>query len=356
MPFFNREKDKKYLKAVLKGEPSLVYFIYGPINSGKTTLLLKVFEELPENFAVFYINFRWRYVEGVKDLIQVLFRVKREKEKLSVFLEKVLKNGAKLLEKLGGIPIPEEVFDLLFRKTERMEDVFAFLKDYFGMVVDKGYTPVFVLDEMQTIKEVINASGRPVIQELFNFLVGLTKETHLCHCLCSTSDCLFIEEIHASARLEGRAKYILVDDLEKEDAFKAYEGFGFKNKEVIWKYIGGKLGDMVKLHEDLKAEIKEEEALENMLRTETSRLSALLRSLRYAPLEVTIRERRFKVDYEDLLRTLAAFKEKEKLEAEEIEEPVLIGGVRENLFFYNPVEGTVRLQSRLMWNAVNRIT
>ncbi len=355
MPFFNREKDIKYLKAVLSGEPNLVYFVYGPINSGKTTLLLKVFEELPENYRVFYINFRWRYVEEVKDLIQVLFRVKGESEKLSVFLEKILKGGVELLGRLGGIPIPEEVFELLFRRTEKVEDVFAFLRDYFSIVVDKGYSPVLVIDEMQTIKEIINASGRPVIQELFNFLVGLTKESHLCHCLCATSDCLFIESIYTDARLEGRAKYILVDDLEKKEAFKAYEGFGFKNKEVVWKHIGGKLGDMVKLYEDLKAEIEEEKALGNMLKTEISRLSALLRSLRYAPLEVTIREKRFKVGYEDLLRALAVFKEKEKLKAEEIEEPVLIGGVKENLFFYNPVEGAVRLQSRLMWNAVNKV-
>ena len=202
MPFYNREDDIRRMKAVLSGEPNLVYFVYGPINSGKTVLLIKVFEELPQEYCVFYINFRWRYVEGVKDLIQVLFRVKNEKEKLPIFLEKVLKGGAKLLEKLGGIPIPQEIFDLLFRQTQKAEDVFAFLKDYFTLVLEKGYKPVFVLDEMQTIKEVLNTAGKPIIHELFNFLIGLTKETHLCHCLCATSDCLFIEEIYANAILK----------------------------------------------------------------------------------------------------------------------------------------------------------
>ena len=63
--FVNREKDKEKVKRLLSGRPNLVYFVYGPINSGKTTLLMKVFEELPENYCVFYINFRWRDVQRV---------------------------------------------------------------------------------------------------------------------------------------------------------------------------------------------------------------------------------------------------------------------------------------------------
>ena len=348
MPFYNREKEIKQMKAVLSGEPNLVYFVYGPINSGKTALLMKVFEELPENYRVFYINFRWRYVEDVKDLIQVLFRVKGEKEKLPAFLEKILKGGAKLLEKLGGIPIPEEVFDLLFRRTEKMEDVFAFLKDYFSLVVDKGYTPIFVLDEMQTIKEIINASGKPIIHELFNFLVGLTKEIHLCHSLCSTSDCLFIEEIYSSARLEGRAEYVLVDDLNKEEAFEVYEKFGFEDKELVWDYIGGKLGDMVKLFERKKRGEKEEEALMEMLKNEAGRL----RWIKWKKLGKT------KDGGGKKWQLLKIFKKKEELDRIEVEEnnfDDLLFWVEENILFYNPVGNTVKPQSRLIQKAIKEL-
>ena len=163
--FVNRERELREVKALLSGRPNLVYFVYGPINSGKTALLIKVFEELPKNYRVFYINFRWRYVENIKDLIKVLFRVREEEEKLSLFLEKILRNGAKLFERIEGIPIPEKIFDLLFKRTDKIEDVFAFLKEYFEMMVDKGYRPVFVLDEMQTIKEIINA-----LVQLFDIL------------------------------------------------------------------------------------------------------------------------------------------------------------------------------------------
>jgi AAA+ ATPase superfamily predicted ATPase len=52
--FVNRVKGKEGLKRLLSGRPNLVYFVYGPINSGKTILLMKVLEELPENYSKFF--------------------------------------------------------------------------------------------------------------------------------------------------------------------------------------------------------------------------------------------------------------------------------------------------------------
>ncbi len=56
--FVNREKELNQIKAILSGRPDLIYFVYDPINSGKTALLMKAFEELPEEYIVFYFNFR----------------------------------------------------------------------------------------------------------------------------------------------------------------------------------------------------------------------------------------------------------------------------------------------------------
>ena len=77
MFFYNRCKEIDELKGVLSGEPNLVYFVYGPINSGKTALLTKVFEELSKEYQVFYVNFRWRDVQNIDDLMRMLFQVKR---------------------------------------------------------------------------------------------------------------------------------------------------------------------------------------------------------------------------------------------------------------------------------------
>ena len=178
--FVDREREKRELKAVLSGRPNLVYFVYGPINSGKTALLMKVFEELSEKYKVFYINFRARHVAEFTDLLKVLFEVKygSKRKKIPGIVKEFLKAGAKVVEKFKGIPVPEKVFDYLFVDSRKVEDVFRYLEDIFEEIVRRGYRPVFVLDEMQVIKEIVNKAGRPVLSELFNFAVRMTKETH----------------------------------------------------------------------------------------------------------------------------------------------------------------------------------
>ena len=46
---------------------------------------------------------------------------------------------------------------------------------------------------------------------------------------------------------------------------------------------------------------------------------------------------------------------KETAVAREVEETVLLGGVQENILFYNPLEGTVRPQSRLLWRVIREV-
>ena len=63
-----------------------------------------------------------------------------------------------------------------------------------------------------------------------------------------------------------------LDDLDKEETFREYSAFGFENKELVWDYIGGKIGDMVILFEEKKQGYNEKKALERMLRDEVARL------------------------------------------------------------------------------------
>ena len=348
MPFYNREKEIKQLKNVLSGEPNLVYFVYGPINSGKTALLTKVFEELPRNYVIFYLNFRGIYVESIEDLLQVLFEVKvgEYKEEVKEILKEILKEGAKTFRRVKGIPIPESLFDRIF-SGKKIENIFRYLENLFEEIKDKGKIPIFALDELQTIKDLTNATGRLIIHELFNFLVRLTKETHLCHSLCATSDCLFIEEIYSNARLEGRSEYMLVDDLAREEAFNVYKEFGFKNLEVVWEYIGGKLGDMVKLLERKKRGETEEEALKGMLKSEMGRLE-WIKWRRLAKMKGGMKK----------WQLLKKFREKDVIDRTDIENgdfDNLIFWIEENVLFYNPADSTVRPQSRLIQKAIKEL-
>ena len=349
MPFYNREREIEEVKAVLSGEPNLVYFVYGPINSGKTALLMKVFEGLPEEYVVFYFNFRGLNIQDVDDLIKVLFEVEygKGKEAISEIVKEIVRKGINFIEEVKGIPIPERLFDYLFGEKKRSEDVFRYLEQLFRELVRSGKRPVFIFDEMQTVKGIINTAGKPLIEGLFNFFVRMTKETHLCHCLCATSDCLFIENVYSNARLEGRAKYILVDDLAKEEAFRVYEGFGFKDKQLVWDYIGGKLGDMVSLFEDKKRGIKEEEAVKEMVKDMKGKLKWLFRSIEEGEKEG--------VSLEEVKNVLKLFKENEVVDEEEVKGKVLKFLIEENILFYNPLEGTVRPQSRLIQRAIREL-
>ena len=138
-----------------------------------------------------------------------------------------------------------------------------------------------------------------------------------------------------------------MDDLEKEDAFRVYEEFGFKNKKLVWDYIGGKLGDMVSLYEREKREIPEEVALKNMLDEEKGKIRWLRKGLKEG----------FKKGpkWENVEGVLKRFLNQEKVSSDTLPGEELLFLIKENILFYNPLEGTVRPQSRLIWRAIKEV-
>ena len=66
--FFNREREIKAIKNILNGKPEFGIFS-GPVNSGKTSLLLKILEEESKNNnrPVLYIDLRERSFNTVQE-------------------------------------------------------------------------------------------------------------------------------------------------------------------------------------------------------------------------------------------------------------------------------------------------
>ncbi len=362
MPFYNREKEIKKIKAVLSGEPNVIWFVYGPINSGKTSLLTKVFEDLSEEYRIFYLNFRG--VEGgYQKFTRAFFELgdkglwERLKGKMSI-ISAAVEYVEKIARKINtAIELPAEVIKMLQVGGEDPEkiDLFHYLERLMKKLVESKKKPVMVLDEMQVLKDELNSSGQPLLGRLFNFLVRITKETHLCHSLCASSDCVFIESVYRNAKLDGRAKYLLVDDLDKKRAFEVYESFGFKNKSLVWDYIGGKVGDMVSLSEEKKGGYSEEEALERMLKVEVDRLDELLRRIKKVKKRVIFEEEEIEIDESGIRESLSVFKLIEEVKKDKIDIVYRNYLVEENVLFYNPMEGTIRPQSRLLLKAIRMI-
>lgn len=356
--FYDRDREKKELLAILENEPSLIYFIYGPINSGKTSLLTEVLKGLPEKIIPFYVNLRGRDVSSAGDFLNVLFNVDRKGifDTAGEYLRAFFKGGAEILKKNTGVPIPINIFDLLFKSKDKGEDAFKYLEEFYSSLVhEKNLKPVFVLDELHMIKDVANSAGRPILEKLFNFFVRITKETHLCNCLIATSDSLFIEEVAGNARLEGRTRYLLVDDLDRDRAFNVYDSFDFHDNELVWSYIGGKIGDMTRLKVELNLGKDEVEGLERMLRDGISRLESLFRSYQYVPPKIGFRGETLLLRAEEVRETMFLVAKHGQLSVERLDQAVVCYLMEENILFWETVSGMVRPQGQLTKRAIEEL-
>ncbi len=347
MSFFNREKEVAEIKAILSGEPNIIWFFYGPINSGKTALITKVIEELSEDYRVFYINFRGVETRRYEDFVRALFQPRDETiwEKLrkkADIIEAAFEYAEKVMKKVNfHFEVPTRVLKLLFQ-PEPERDVFKYLEALMRRLKEKGKKPVIVFDELQVIRE-LKKNGS-VLHDLFNFLVRITKETHFCHSFCVTSDSLFIEEIYRNARLEGRMRSFLVDDLDKNEAFKMYEAFGFEEKELIWDYIGGKIGDMVLLFEEKKRGFSEGEIVKMFLEDAKNRL-LWLKGEMMEKLSA----------WEEYWEFLRSFRDGDYIRFSPEKRGIINFWVRENVLFFDPSRGIIRPQGRLIWRAIREL-
>ncbi len=339
--FFDRETEQKELRNILGASPSLVYFVFGPINSGKTSLITQVLDDLPSDAIAFYINFRRRNVSSTGDFFNVLFEVDQKSRVATAreYMGEFFKAGSGVAGKYTGIPVPARLFDLFFGSEDKGADVFRYLETFFvSLMKEKNLRPVLVLDELQVIRHMANSASNPLLEKLFNFMVSMTKETRTAHCMAATSDSLFLESIHGAAQLQGRSQYMLVDDLDRERAFEVYESFGYGEKETVWDYIGGKLGDMTMLEAWLNRGYGLKESLDRMLQAEIQRLRMLLRKWDDAGRETNLLER---------------FKSNDSVEFAAMESQADARfWIDENVLFLDFPAGILRPQGRLMHKAI----
>lgn len=357
LEFYNREKETEALKKIIMNRPDLIYFLYGPINSGKTSLIVKVLSELSREYLPFYINLRRRNIGDINDFFNTLFRIDRKSsiETAKEYVRELSKEGAHILKEIAGIPLPKKIFDYIFKEKEKVEDIFEYLEDFFNSLGKEGFTPILVIDELQIVKGITNTKGMSVLENLFNFMVGLTKEIHLCHCFAITSDSLFIEDIYGNARLEGRSENFLVDDLDKSRAVEIYDRFGFKDKESVWNYIGGKPGDMIRLEAKMRLGVEENEAISMMVASDKHRIKYLLEKAEEGFINTYYKDNQFNLEKNKILEILKLFIEDSEVLSENI--PMIYRNylIDQNFLFLDPATGMIRPQSRLIKMAIEKV-
>ncbi|MHC1575092.1 MAG: ATP-binding protein [Candidatus Methanogasteraceae archaeon] len=347
--FHNREKETKEIRAIIDSRPTLITFVYGPINSGKTELINNLMKSLPETQKVFYINLRGRFISNYDEFIKVLFDVEHEARygRIKEFLKPIVNV---LPESYSGIPIPKDIFLRLFKEKD-VEDAFVYTETVLRAFCESGHAPVLVIDELQVIGD-LKVDGL-LIYKLFNFFIRLTKELHLAHVFAVTSDSLFIEKVYSEAMLEGRCRYRLVDDFDEATTAAFLEGHGFTDDEkaLAWEYCGGK---PVYLLELIRADNRGRE-IERLLRMRAGELKTFLKTLKELGDKITVKEERYDISYENVICALKMFLDEEEIDMWSIDEISKHYLVRNNILFLDPDRGIIKPQSRLNLLAVREV-
>jgi AAA+ ATPase superfamily predicted ATPase len=111
--------------------------------------------------------------------------------------------------------------------------------------------PVLILDEVQTLQDIYmngEIKKRHLLTEFFNFLVRLTKETHLAHVVVMTSETLFLEKIYNHSKLAKTSDFYKIDHFDQETVRGWFEHEGVYEENVfnlVWEYFGGAAIDLV---------------------------------------------------------------------------------------------------------------
>ena len=140
--------------------------------------------------------------------------------------------------------------ELYDRLVEKKIDPFNLLLEILKKI-RKKQMPILILDEVQILEGIYmngEVKRRHLLTEFFNFLVRLTKETHLAHVVVMTSETLFLEKIYNHSKLAKTSDFYLIDHFDKETVRKWFEQERIYEEslfDLIWDYFGGAASDLV---------------------------------------------------------------------------------------------------------------
>ncbi len=221
MRFWNREREKEWLKRYLKTEPNAILFVYGPKSSGKSTLMVKVAQELKNDPIEFlWYDLRKYAIEKMEDAISILLGAKGHHTALTKFFD----------------------INLFFVsiKAEELMKVFKKEKD------------PFVLLENELVKLKVN---------------------HVSHVIVMTSDTFLIEEVYANSALKNTSRFYLVDYFDDETTSEILRE---KLPEEQAKRISEWIGGVPWMIEEILESEDREKTLEEMYKQSRAKLEGFL--------------------------------------------------------------------------------
>ena len=236
--FVNRKDELAYLQSWISTKPENILFLYGPKSSGKTTLIYRFIEENLTNgkYDIKHFNLRELLLVNYKSFLRAFFELKSS-EQVKETRQYDLKVFKLSVETLKGLESKElDPFIVMKRELEKSNK--------------KGKRPVIIIDELQALDEIYFNGGRELLNEIFNFFVAMTKESHLCHVIIASSDGYFIDRVYQDSKLKKTSRLMEVDYISYEDVmdwlnnlntFSKIDRFilNDQQKQAIWDFFGG---------------------------------------------------------------------------------------------------------------------
>ncbi len=356
--FINRQQEIEYIKQWIEERPNHILFFYGPKSSGKTTLIYKFVDEYlrdEEKFSVKMFNLRKVLIVNYEDFLQRFFQLKDQEEK-----DTSESRQYNLRVFTYTVQTQQKIKD---RQLDPFDVMEAELKD----LNSQGIKPIIIIDELQALDFIYFNSQQELIKELLNFFVAMTKESHLCHVLLSSSDGYFIEKLYNDSKLKKTAKLFEVDylpqedivywlnNLEKESNIKDFTLTGTQI-DYIWEYFGGSiweisslLGDLLKVCRDGKVEDRNMEKIVESYIVQARSYFEEYAGLDDAKTEL-LREINIYVQEKGLVKEhhLRRLLEQRYYSDRESLQEELNNLVRQNYLYYNPTRAEYKLQGKSM--------
>ena len=256
-PFINRKKEISDINKYLSSKPNDVLFVYGPKSTGKSTLLKKVVDNLDtKKYAINYLSLRGVIIYNFKTFLDVFFQKSKSQ---------------RVKELISGLTLNMGFFQVGIDDNEVLEkNAFKIMENQIRAAREKGIQPVIIIDEIQLLKNIYLNGERYLLDEIFNLFIRLTKETHLCHVICATSDSYFLEQIYNSASMSKTCNYYLIDHLGKENTYKWLKKYPKrfpteKDIEYVWDNLGGSPWEIWQVIRDVKHGESIKEAVEKRI-------------------------------------------------------------------------------------------
>lgn len=244
---FNRTKEINRLSQVLLSTPQLS-IVTGPVNSGKTMLLEKVLEDLPNKSLkptpVYSINLRKGTFHSVRSLVASLSQgmnswVNSIRTIMGNTAVSVTTPAVKFrLEPSGhtddGYPI-DHLSDLL-------EDVANAIPP--STLLRGSQQPVLFIDEANRLRTILrDKDGQAALESLFEWLIMHTKEKRHFHVVLASSDSFFNLWVE---RFIGPSRYstYVLGHLDPTEAKRYWQGLLSDNEKLLQNMATPKFDDV----------------------------------------------------------------------------------------------------------------